>query len=342
MARHSQVIDTVQKALRQYGLSSGGSPLVCGYSTEQEIFARRLAEFLGTESALVVAAGYLAGLAVVPALMSEGDTIYSDSLNHASLIDACRLSKAHVAIYSHGDVDSLEESLRRDTSGHRMIVTDGVFSMDGDVALLPRLMQLAEEYDAWLLADDSHALGVLGEKGGGSVEHFDLHSSRLIFASSLSKGLGIHGGVIAASNEVIQYLKNTARSWIFASALPAAWCAGGTTSLDILENSWAKRQQLWRHSLRFRTRLQQMGYRTIPTTVPEIPIIPWIIGSENDTLRVAEHLKQRSIWSLAIRPPTVPINSSRIRFALSAEHSDQQIDYVLDMIGRANFSAPTD
>ncbi|PSR24843.1 MAG: 8-amino-7-oxononanoate synthase [Sulfobacillus benefaciens] len=338
MAQHPQVIKVAQQSLEQYGLSSGGSPLVCGYSTEQDVLTQRLAQFFETERALVVSSGYLAGLAVIPSLMEDGDTIFSDSLNHASLIDACRLSKARVVIYPHGDVNSLEERIKKDSSRRRMIVSDGIFSMDGDIAPLPQLLELAEQYRAWLLVDDSHAIGVLGQQGGGSWQYFDLHSPWIILASSLSKGLGIHGGVVAGSADVIQYLQNTARSWIFSSSLPPSWCAAGTTSLDILENSLPERQQLWHHSVYFRTHLQQMGHRTIATAAPEIPIIPWIIGPENDTLQVANHLRQGFIWASAIRPPSVPINSSRIRFALTANHTQEQIDYVLGVIQKLNLS----
>jgi 8-amino-7-oxononanoate synthase len=332
LARHPALEQAACSAMRRYGFGSGASRLVSGNSPLHQELEERIALFKGTEAALLFNSGYAANTGIIPAVASQGDVVLSDSLNHASIIDGCRMSRAQVHIYHHRDMNHVEDLLKKTaTARRRLIVTDGVFSMDGDIAPLPELVRLAEQYNAMLMVDDAHATGVLGRGGKGTVEHFDLEGRVHIQMGTLGKALGSFGAYVAGSRSLIDYLMNSARSFIFSTALPPAVCAASIAALDIVEQEPERRNTLWK----IRNRLVEgLGSIGIDMQGSETPIIPVMIGNAGRTVKVSSLLLESGIYATAIRPPTVPEGTSRIRTTVTALHTAADIDAVVSAFAR--------
>jgi 8-amino-7-oxononanoate synthase len=332
LANDPRLIEAAIEAIRKYGTGSSGSRLTTGNTALHEQLEERIARFKGTEAAIVFNTGYMANVAAMTALATAGDVIFSDEWNHASLIDGCRLSKADVVIYRHADLKDLEEKLMRYRSGKRnLIVTDGVFSMDGDIANLPGIVELAERYGAWVMVDDAHATGVLGRRGAGTVEHFDLHGRVHIQMGTLSKAVGAEGGYIAGTRELIEYLRNCARPFIFSTALSPGVIGTALTAFDLIENEPERRARLYAIGKKVREELLQMGFRVMPG---ETPILPILIGEAERAVEFSSYLEEQGIFAPAIRPPSVPQGTSRIRLTLMATHTDEDVRDILDSFSR--------
>jgi 8-amino-7-oxononanoate synthase len=332
LADDHRLIEAAIEAIRKYGTGSSGSRLTTGNTALHEQLEERIARFKGTEAAIVFNTGYMANVAAMTALATAGDVIFSDEWNHASLIDGCRLSKADVVIYRHADLKDLEEKLMRYRSGKRnLIVTDGVFSMDGDIANLPGIVELAERYGAWVMVDDAHATGVLGRRGAGTVEHFDLHGRVHIQMGTLSKAVGAEGGYIAGTRELIEYLRNCARPFIFSTALSPGVIGTALTAIDLIENEPERRARLSLIGKRVREELLEMGFRVMPG---ETPILPILIGEAERAVEFSHHLEEQGVFAPAIRPPSVPQGTSRIRLTLMATHTDEDVRDILGAFAR--------
>ena len=316
--------------MERYGFGSASARLVSGNTELHEELEERIARFKGTEAALVFNSGYAANTGIIPALAGEGDALFSDSLNHASIIDGCRLSRARTFVYRHGELDHLESLLRQHPSRRRLIVTDGVFSMDGDIAPLPGLVVLAERYDALLMVDDAHATGVLGSGGKGTAEHFGLEGRVPVQMGTLSKALGCFGAYVTGSRHLIRFLMHAARSFVYSTSLPPPVCAASIASLDAMAAEPWRRERLWRNRARLAEGLAVKG---LGIGRSETPIVPVLVGDAGRALVVANRLYDEGIYAPSIRPPTVPAGSSRIRTTIMATHEDRHLDRVLDLFG---------
>lgn len=324
--------EAARTAMERYGFGSGASRLISGTSVLHEELERRIALFKNTEAALVFNSGYAANTGIIPAVAGEGDVILSDSLNHASIIDGCRLSRAKSCVYPHKDATYVEKILKKYRRARRkLIVTDGVFSMDGDVAPLPEIVFLAEKYGAILMVDDAHATGVLGENGRGTVEHFGLADRVHIQMGTLGKALGSFGAYAAGSKDLITYLANTARSFIFSTALPPPVCAASIAAIDIVEKEPELRRRLWNNRNRLTAGLKLLG---IDTGASETPIIPIMFGNNEKTLEAGKKLLEYGVYATAIRPPTVAEGEARIRTTVMSTHDAGDITAAIDAFGR--------
>ncbi|MBN8452952.1 8-amino-7-oxononanoate synthase [Accumulibacter sp.] len=308
---------------RTWGVGSGASHLVSGHLGPHAVLEEQLAAFTGFDRALLFSTGYMANLGIVPALVGRGDAVFADRLNHASLIDAVQLARADSQRYPHADLAALERLLAASTARRRLILTDAVFSMDGDLAPLPGLLALAERYDAWLVVDDAHGFGVLGRQGRGSISHFGLPADRrLICMGTLGKAAGAAGAFVAANATVIEWLAQRARSYIFTTAGSPLIACALATSLELIAAGDARRAHLWRLVAQLRDGLADTRWRLLasPTAIQ-----PVIVGDNHETVRLAAALHERGLWVPAIRPPTVPKGTARLRVSLSAAHSEAQV-----------------
>lgn len=320
----TRVIDGALKGTKQYGTGSGGSRLVSGTFPLFTELEKELAKFKNTEKALVFNTGYMANVGTISAIADKNTIIFSDALNHASIIDGCRLSRGSVKAYSHCDVDELKYLLKQvDCNARKLIVTDGVFSMDGDIAPLDKLYELSRDYNALLMVDDAHATGTIGN-GHGTAAYFNLEKEIDIQLGTLSKSLGSVGGYVAANSTIIDYLVNTSRSFIFSTALSPADIGAALAALQVLETDASVLGRLQENVNYMADQLISMGI----DATNETPIFPILIGRNEDTLAVSEYLYEAGIIGTAIRPPTVPIGESRIRLTVTAAHNREQIDYV--------------
>ena len=330
LANDPALAAAAQEGARLYGLGAGASPLVCGHQTPHAALEKRLAEFTGFARALLFSTGYLANLGAVPALAGRGDAIFSDRLNHASLIDAAQLSRAEHLRYPHKDVAALAALLEKSTAKQKLILTDAVFSMDGDLAPLPELLALAERHDAWLVVDDAHGFGVLGEDGRGTLAHFGMKAApRLVLMGTLGKAAGVAGAFVAADPVVIDWLVNTARSYIFTTAASPVVAATLTESVNLLAAGDARRAHLFRLIAQLRDGLAGTRWQLCDSPTAIQPIV---VGDNHEALALAEALFQRGLWVPAIRPPTVPKGTARLRVTLSAAHSEAQMAQLLDAL----------
>ncbi|MFI5322143.1 MAG: 8-amino-7-oxononanoate synthase [Thermodesulfobacteriota bacterium] len=323
-----RVVEAAGMALQKYGTGSGGSRLVSGSTNLHRELEERIASFKNTESAILFSSGYLANIGTISSLLGEGDIIYSDELNHASIIDGCRLSRAEVRIYRHLDTGHLESLLSSDKnkSGKKLIVTDTVFSMDGDLAPLPLFIELAESYGSMLMVDEAHATGVLGERGSGATEYFDVEKRIPVVMGTLSKAIGSLGGYIAGSQKLIDYIRNRVRSYIFDTSLPASSLAASLAAIDIIENEPERREHLWRLISRFKKGLGYTGLTVLPSNSA---IIPVLVGEAEHTLEFAGALRELGVYTPAVRPPSVPHGKCRIRATLMAGHTEEHLDLAL-------------
>ncbi len=329
LAGHSDVVASLQDCSAVMGVGSTASHLVCGHSEYHHKLEREIAEFTGRERALLFSTCYMANLGVVSALTGRGDTIFEDRLNHASLIDAGLLSRAQLKRFRHNDYHHLAQLLPS-ASGRKLVVVDGVFSMDGDIAPLPEFVELCTQHDAALMVDDAHGFGVLGQQGGGSAEYFGLSQSQLpILVGALGKAFGTFGAFVAGSNALIETLIQFARPYIYTTAMPPALAAATSTSLALLkEESW-RRDNLKQRIEQFRAGAQRLGLSLLNSNTP---IQPVLLGDDARVLEVAGKLKERRILVGAIRPPTVPEGTARLRITLSAVHTQKNIEQLLQAL----------
>ncbi len=330
LANHPEMISAMQRAAGEYGVGSGAAHLVSGHSAAHHALEEELAEFTGRPRALLFSTGYMANLGVIAALLVRGDSVYEDRLNHASLIDAGLLSRADFRRFAHSDTEALARQMASQTGGEALVAVDGVFSMDGDIAPLAELTALCREQSAWLMVDDAHGIGVLGENGAGSLEHLSLGIDDVpILMGTLGKALGTFGAFVAGSEELIETLIQKARSYIYTTATPPALAEATRVSLRLVrQDSW-RRERLQGLIRRFRAGAEQLGLPLMPSATPIQPIMA---GSVQQALAWSHRLEERGILVSAIRPPTVPEGSARLRVTLSAAHTDEDVDRLLEAL----------
>lgn len=327
LANHPGLKKASMDAALYYGTGSGGSRLISGSMEVHRTLEKELALFKGTDGALLFSSGYHANVGAISALAGEGDLILSDEFNHASIVDGCRLSRGEVRVYKHGDMNSLKEILRRSSKfKQRLIVTDSVFSVDGDIAPLPDIVDLAEKYSALVMVDDAHGTGVLGKKGKGAIEHFGLEGKVEIQMGTLGKALGSFGAYIAGSEDLIQYLVNKTRSLLYTTALPPSVCGSALAALKILGERPELVSQLRNNVSYFRKGMRDLGY---PISESGTPILPLILRDPFVTMNMARSLFDEGVYVQGIRPPTVPEGTSRLRITLMASHTREQLDFGL-------------
>jgi 8-amino-7-oxononanoate synthase len=329
LAEHPRRSAAVGHGAQQGGVGAGAAHLVSGHFAPHHQLEVQLAEFVGKPAALLFSTGYMANLGVVQALVGKGDTVFADKLNHASLNDAMLLSRAQVKRYRHGDVAQLAQQLEQTKSGRKLIITDAVFSMDGDLAPLPELLALCEQHDAWLLVDDAHGFGVLGEQGRGSIAQFALDSPRIIYMATLGKAAGVSGAFVAAEQVVIDTLVNHARSYVYTTASPPALSVALLESLELIEQGDDRRAHLQRLIVQLRKGLSDLPWSLMSS---ETAIQPLLIGENQAALNLSEGLRERGIWVAAIRPPTVPQGTARLRIALSAAHTEADVQRLVEAL----------
>jgi len=330
LAAHPKVIEALRRAAVEYGVGSGASHLVCGHSTPHHQLEEALAEFTGRPRALLFSSGYMANTGILTSLLQRGDYVFEDRLNHASLLDGGLHSGARFQRYRHNDVAALAAKLKT-ARGPKLVVVDGVFSMDGDTAPLAELAALCSAQQAWLMVDDAHGFGVMGERGAGSTEAAGLDADSVpVLMATLGKALGTAGAFVAGSELLIEGLIQQARNYIYTTALPPAVAAASLAALQLLrEESW-RRHYLKDLIVRFRSGAQQLS---LPLMESASAIQPLLVGDAGRAMNLSEQLRDRGLLISAIRPPTVPAGTSRLRITLSAAHSEEQIDRLLEHLG---------
>jgi 8-amino-7-oxononanoate synthase len=330
LANHPEVIKSFKQAADKYGVGSGSAHLVSGHSVEHHLLEEELAEFIGTERALLFSTGYMANLGVISALCDRHSEIYEDKLNHASLLDAALLSRAKRIRFPHLDMDNLEKRLVNSDNKNKFIVSDGVFSMDGDLAPLNKLVDLANKHNTLLMIDDAHGIGVLGKKGTGVIEHFGLDSKQIpILIGTLGKAFGTAGAFVVGSEELIETLIQKSRSYIFTTAMPAAVAAATRKSLQLLEKESWRREKLQNLIGQFRKGATELGLNLMDSVTA---IQPVLVGSSEQALVLSEKLLEKNILISAIRPPTVPEGTARLRITFSATHTEEHVDELLTVL----------
>ncbi len=332
LADHPRLREAARKAIDRYGTSAVASRLVSGTMALHEELEETLARFKGTPAALVFNCGYMANVGVISSLLGPEDVVFSDELNHASIVDGCRLSRARTVVFPHKDMSVLEDLLKKEKGNRRMIVVDGVFSMDGDIAPLPDMVDLAERYGAVLMVDEAHGTGVLGERGAGTVEHFGLTDRVPVQMGTLGKALGGFGAYVAGSRVFREYLINKARSFIFTTALPPADMAVALEAVKMVQGEPQRRYRLHENVAYLVDGLSSLGFQV---TNQGTAIIPVIIGPEGKTMEMSNKLLEYGVFVAGIRPPTVPPGTSRLRVTVMATHSRRDLDLVLEAFERA-------
>ncbi|MGS0743879.1 8-amino-7-oxononanoate synthase [Glaciimonas sp. GG7] len=322
LANHPALIAAARDGLERFGVGAASSALISGHSSECEALEVALARFVGMPRALHFSNGYMANMGIIPALVGPGDLVLSDRLNHACLIDGARLSGAEFRIYSHCDVVRVEQQLAKSTHLRKLIVTDGVFSMDGDIAPLPALLALCEKYDAWLLVDDAHGFGVLGPQGRGSLAHFGLASSRALYMGTLGKAAGVSGAFVAGDATLIEWLMQRARTYVFTTASPPLLASALLATLNLLQTEDWRQQHLRALIQQLRDGLADLPWPLLPS---DTAIQALVVGDNQLALDLMADLFEHDIWVPAIRPPTVPKGTARLRISLSAAHSAEQV-----------------
>jgi 8-amino-7-oxononanoate synthase len=342
LASHPQVVEALREGASLYGAGSGASHLISGHSQAhdrlEELLAAFLSPYLPSARALYFSTGYMANLGVLTALAgtAAGDIcFFSDKLNHASLIDGIRLTREPFQIYAHADMADLSLKLSACQTGTKVVVTDGVFSMDGDIAPLPELLALCEQHGAWLLVDDAHGFGVLGDTGAGVLQHFNLSSPQLIYMGTLGKAAGVSGAFVAAHEHLIEWMVQRSRSYIYTTAAAPALAHALLTSLRIIQSEEGRRLRTHLKSL-----VQQLSTAPVPASwqrLPSItPIQPMVLCSNAQVLKASAELNEQGIWISAIRAPTVPLNTARLRITLSAAHTTQDVDQLVKALSQTS------
>jgi 8-amino-7-oxononanoate synthase len=329
LANHPQLIAALQQGAQQHGVGAGAAHLVSGHNATHHRLENELAAFVSKPAALLFSTGYMANLGVVQALVGKGDTVFADKLNHASLNDAMQLSRATLKRYRHNDMTQLAKLLKQAKSGRKLVITDAVFSMDGDLSPLPELLALCEQHDAWLLIDDAHGFGVLGEQGRGSLAHFGIASKRVICMATLGKAAGVFGAFVAAEQVVIDTLINHARSYVYTTATPPALASALLESLRLIANGDELRDHLQRLIAQLRSGLRSLPWSVMPSATA---IQPLLVGGNQAALNLSDGLRERGIWVAAIRPPTVPQGTARLRITLSAAHRAADVTRLIESL----------
>ena len=332
LAAHPEVVAAARAAAAEYGVGAGASHHVLGHSEPHQLLEEALARHVGLPCALVFSTGYMANIGVVTALAGRGDAVFADRLNHASLNDAAILSRAAFRRYPHGDMVTLERMLAAARARRRLIVTDAVFSMDGDIAPVPELVALAERYDAWLLLDDAHGFGVLGHGGRGTLAHFGIRSPRVIYMGTLGKAAGVFGAFVAGEREAVELCMQRARSYVYTTATPPLLAHAVLRSLQLLERDDWRRDHLARLIAILRAELTGTRWRLLES---QTAIQPLVVGDNAAAMSLARELADRGLLVPAIRPPTVPVGTARLRISLSAAHSEDEVRFTIQ--GRGLF-----
>jgi 8-amino-7-oxononanoate synthase len=332
LAQHPDIVAAAQAAALRYGFGAGASALVTGHGLAHECLEQELAAFVGCARALFFGAGYLTNVGIVPALVGRGDAVFSDALNHACLVDGARLSRADVHVHPHADLGALDARLAASRARRKLVITDAVFSMDGDIAPLPRLLALCERHDALLLIDDAHGFGVLGPQGRGTAAHFGLRSDRLVYTATLSKAAGGAGAFVAGADALMEWLLQRTRTMIFATAAPPLVAEGLRTSLRLIEADDWRRDHLPRLTERLCAGLAGLPWTLLPSATA---IQPLVIGDNRATVELSTRLAEAGLWVPAIRPPTVPDGTARLRISLSAAHSEDDVRMLTDALAAA-------
>jgi glycine C-acetyltransferase len=339
LTTHPRLVEAAVAAAKEFGAGSGAVRTIAGNMSLHEQLERELAGFKHTEAVLTFQSGFTANSGVIPVVAGEADLIVSDQLNHASIIDGMRLSKAPRVVYRHKDVEHLRELLataRRDGRDGRpyrsiLVVTDGVFSMDGDIAPLPAIVEAAEAFDAAVFVDDAHASGVLGRNGRGTVDHFDLHGRVAIQVGTLSKAIGVLGGYVAGPLVLREMLIQRGRPFLFSTSHPPAVAAACLAAIRVLEEEPELIERLWANTRRFKDGLRSMGF---DTGVSETPITPVLVGDAATAIRFADRLLEEGVWATSVVYPTVPLDGARLRTIVTAAHGDDELDACLEAFGR--------
>jgi 8-amino-7-oxononanoate synthase len=331
LAAHPELIEAAREGAARHGVGAGASHLLLGHSAAHHALEARLAAFVEQPRALLFSTGYMANLAAVTALVGREDAVFADRLNHASLNDAALLSRAAFKRYPHLDLETLERLLRESRARRKLVVSDAVFSMDGDLAPLPALIALCERFDAWLLLDDAHGFGVLGEGGRGTGAHFGARSPRVITMATLGKAAGVFGAFVAGEAEVVETLLQRARAYIYTTATPPLLAAAVARSLDLIHAADGRRRHLAALVARLRERLAPGRWRLLPS---QTAIQPLVIGAADEAMAVSERLAAAGLLVPAIRPPTVPRGTARLRISLSAAHGLPDVERLADALNR--------
>ncbi len=333
LASHPALIQAACEGAKLFGAGAGASHLITGHSLAHHQLEQALAAFTGLPAALLFSSGYMANLGVITALLGRNDAIFADKLNHASLNDAALLSRAQFKRYAHLDLAMLEGQLAASNARRKLVASDAVFSMDGDMAPVPELLALCEKHDAWLLLDDAHGFGILGKSGRGILEHFashfTFHTSRVIYMATLGKAAGVSGAFVAGSQELIDGLVQNARAYIYTTATPPMLSVALQESLRLIEGEGWRRERLERLIALLRDSLKLQRWRLMPSATP---IQPLLIGSSKEAVAVSQALQQKGILVPAIRPPTVPQGTARLRISLSAAHRSEDVELLADAL----------
>jgi 8-amino-7-oxononanoate synthase len=332
LADHPRVRRAAAEAAMRWGTGAGASRLICGNMTLHRRLEERLAHFAQTEAALLFGSGYLANTGAIASLTRAGEVVFSDELNHASIIDGCRLSRAETFVYNHGDFDHLAWGLRKAEGRGSLIATDGVFSMDGDVAPLSSLVELARRYDCRLLVDEAHATGTIGPDGRGAVAEAGLDDEVDVIVGTLGKALGSYGAYVCASKEIVELLVNTARPFIFSTALPPSAVAAALAALELIEARPGRIDRLRRNGDLMRRELAAAG---LDPGESRTHILPIVVGDEDSAVELCERALERGVFAQAIRPPTVPAGTSRLRITVMATHREGELRQAANVIGTA-------
>ncbi len=332
LANHPRLRSAVKEAVEQYGVGPGAVRTIAGTMSLHIRLEERLAAFKRAEACITLQSGFTANLATIPALVGRGDVIFSDELNHASIIDGSRLSRASIVRYAHNNVDDLRQKIADTTEyGRRLIVTDGVFSMDGDIAPLDKICEVAEEHDILLMVDDAHGEGVLGEGGRGIVDHFGLYGRVDVEVGTLSKAFGVMGGLVAGKQSIIDWLRQRGRPFLFSSALTVPDTAACLAAVELLQESTELVDRLWSNAALFKKEMQALGFNT---GVTQTPIVPVMLGEATLAQKFSQRLFEEGVFAMAIGYPTVPQGKARIRVMNSAAHSHDDLEVALDVFGR--------
>jgi glycine C-acetyltransferase len=336
LANHPRLKEAAKKAIDQYGIGPGAVRTIAGTMTLHEKLEQRLAEFKKAEAVITLQSGFTANLATIPALVGKDDVIFSDRLNHASIIDGCRLSRATIVAYEHNSPDDLRQKIEETTDyNRRLIITDGVFSMDGDIAPLPQLYEVAKEHDIMLMVDDAHGEGVLGHGGRGIVDHFGLHGKVDVEVGTMSKAFGAVGGIVAGKKVIIDWLKQRGRPFLFSSAMTVPDVAACLEAVDILENSDELVKRLWANAAFFKEEMKKLGFNTGHS---QTPIVPVILGEAPVAQEFSKRLMEEGVFAMAIGFPTVPQGTARIRVMNTAAHTQTDLEEALaafEIVGKA-------
>lgn len=329
LANNSEMKEAAKKAIDEYGIGPAAVRTIAGTTTLHKKLEEKLAEFKKVEAVITFQSGFVANLAVIPALTGEGDLIFSDELNHASIIDGCRLSKAEVIRFAHANPADLEEKLKAaPKEAKKLVITDGVFSMDGDIAPLDKLYEVTSKYDAMLMVDDAHGEGVLGESGRGIVDHFGLHGKVDIEVGTMSKAFGVVGGIVAGKREIIEWLSQRGRPFLFSSAMTIPDVAACIAAVELLEKSGDLVKKLWENANYLRAGLKKLGF---DTGISTSPIVPIMLGENKTAQDFSKELFNEGLFAKAIVYPTVPQGKARVRVMNSAGHTRQQLDQALQI-----------